>query len=265
MEALSDSEGCAICTEGELVEGPTPLGAVCETCGAVASAVDHSVSDTLTERSRSHNPSWSDFVRITNSTEGQVAAALESLERLGEKLETPPEVRRRAGELYAEAAIGRHTDGRSTELMVGAALILAGWELKRPNPTGRVAETANLSIKGLRRALGVFRRDLGHLIPGCLPGMYVDEFAQLLTLDKGIAIGAQQLLDALPAGRMGGKHPGAVAGAALYLAADGELTQREVARVAGVTTETIRLRVKECRAEWPLSSGSVGVTNNQDD
>jgi transcription initiation factor TFIIIB Brf1 subunit/transcription initiation factor TFIIB len=46
---------------------------------------------------------------------------------------------------------------------------------------------------------------------------------------------------------LNGKSPPGVAGAALYLASDSGVTQREVARTAGVTKETIRVRLNALR------------------
>lgn len=58
-----------------------------------------------------------------------------------------------------------------------------------------------------------------------------------------------ELIQEFPDAGQRGVHPAGVAGAAIYLAADGGVTQRGIAEVAGVTKETIRVRVADFRSE----------------
>lgn len=214
------------------------------------SVADDIPSPPEVEERQNSEEAWRDHYRISNSTEQNVASALAVLERLGQRLDIVPDVRERAAELYAEAAIETSTDGRSTESVVAACLVMAGRELQAPIPTGRVADAADLEQGQLRRAASALRSELGCMSPPCPPEAYLADLTRALALDNSTRTTAGQILEAVPSERVGGKHPGVVAGAALYLAADGAITQREVADVTGVTTETVRLRVKECRHAW---------------
>lgn len=259
----TSEQACSVCGSSEVVDGPLDIGPVCVDCGTVAATeIATGVLDSMSG-DESRNEDWTDHYSVRNSTEQQVAAALEFLETLGDRLDAPRELRERAAELYGEAAVEMTTDGRSTESIVAGVLIIAGRELERPHPVGRMAELAEIDVGQLRRSLSALRSDLGHFYPPCPPRAYLPELARILELDDSKSVTADRLLEELPASRIGGRYPAAVAGAALYLAADGETTQREVALVTGVTTETVRLRVKECREVWPIQTGTLSSEGEQ--
>ena len=69
-----------------------------------------------------------------------------------------------------------------------------------------------------------------------------------MQLDASTVAEAKQMLGAIDGSVLAGKDPVGFAGAALYLAAGGEVTQREIARMTGITTETLRVRVHDCRS-----------------
>ncbi|WP_158600430.1 hypothetical protein [Haloarcula sp. Atlit-7R] len=217
-------------------------------CGAVVTAPvefdanlkDHEAEDGTTVP-------WSEYHSVTNSTEHQVACALEYLEELGTKLDVPTETHQYAAEVYAEGAIETLTSGRSTTLFIAACLTVAANECGSPIPASRIAQAAQVNSNSLRRVCRVLRQNLDVGTSPCPPRAYLADLARTLKLNESLIADADAIIDAIPSYHLSGKHPGAFAGAALYLAADGEVTQREVANATAVTTETIRLRVKECR------------------
>ena len=245
---------CPVCGSTDFDDGPSGIGPVCVICGAVvASDVE---ADILPSSSSDHTKDreWSDYYSVSNSTEQQIASAFAFLEDLSDSLTASTDVRERTAELYGDLALNNITDGRSMKAVIAATIIFAGRELNEPHPTGRVAELAGVELPKIRSAQSAMRSELGELSPYCPPGEYLPELAQFLELDTAVEATAQEVLEELDEYRLGGKHPAAVAGAALYLSAEGDITQRAVAQVAGVTTETVRVRVKMCREVWQAES-----------
>lgn len=239
---------CPACGSEEIDSSIPGFDPVCTDCGAVVTAPINfdDIPRGFEPESGSDEP-WSDHYRVTNSTEYQIAQALESLESLGEQLGVSAETRGRAAEIYADAATEKLTAGRSTDLVVASCISIAGREADSPIPSSRIADIANSDQNSLRRICRILRKGLDIRTPACAPRSYLGDLAQTLELGKPVTVAADDLLTLFPEKRFGGKHPGAFAAAALYLTADGAVTQREVASAASVTTETIRLRIKECR------------------
>ncbi|EMA25405.1 winged helix-turn-helix transcriptional regulator [Haloarcula amylolytica] len=200
---------------------------------------------------------WSDYHTVKNSTEQQVATALEYIEELSAQLNMSDQICIRTAEIYGQAAIEQTTDGRSTEAIVIAAVIIASREFQKPYAIGRIASVTDTDVRDIRQALSRVKNDL-YLYTHCPPRAYLSKLTEPLGVDDSTITIAQTILDDLSNENIGGKHPAAVAGAALYVAADGDITQRDIAKVSGVTTETVRIRVKECRKEHPSESNKQG-------
>jgi len=253
----SETEVCLNCGSDEFESGPLDLDSVCTSCGAVGAFASNPERDESQKSDQGEQLRWSDYYTVTNSTEQQVATALEHLERISGQLEIPDQVRVRAADIYGQAAIEGTTDGCPTEVVVIAAVIIASREVEVPHPIGHIGDLTGVDLREIKQALSRVKSDL-YLYTCCPPEAYLSELTKSLELNNSAVQAAHGILDNLPGSKIGGKHPGAVAGAALYLAVEGDITQREIARVCGVTTETVRLRVKECRkAHQPKSdSGS---------
>ncbi|WP_420182082.1 hypothetical protein ACNO8S_13555 [Haloarcula sp. KBTZ06] len=251
----SEAEVCLNCGAANLESGPLNLGSVCKSCGAVGEFESEPQEVENQATSQKEQPSWSEHYTVKNSTEQQVATALEALEELSDELGISDEVRIRAAEIYGQAAIEKTTDGRPTETVVVAAIIIASREFQAPFPIGRIADITDTEVRDIKHALSRVKNDL-YLHTYCPPEAYLSKLTTPLVISDSTIKIAQNILDELSGDKIGGKHPAAVAGAALYVAADGQITQRDVARVCGVTKETIRLRVKECRQMHQSKSDS---------
>ncbi|WP_158413122.1 transcription initiation factor IIB family protein [Halorhabdus tiamatea] len=252
---------CPACDSTEVDRSIEGLDPFCQECGAVVSApIEFDEALTDFEPDRDARESWSENHRVTNSTEYQIARAFEYLEELGSRLDVPTSTRERAAEIYADGATETLTDGRSMELFVTACVTVAGQESENPIPASRIADIADVDSDSLRRICRVLRQDLDYGSQPSPPRTYLGGLARDLEIHKATVSVAEELLEAVPAKQLCGKHPGAFAGAALYLAAEGAITQREIATATGVTTETIRLRVKDCReaANGRLASDQPG-------
>ena len=224
----------------------------CDSCGTLVDG-DYNRSSPAHATSPSADSAvedWSSFSRVGNSTEKQVAVAIEEIEGISELLNLGSEVRERAAEIYADAAVSGHTDGRSTEAVTAVVTCLAARETSTPRPVDYIARKADVPITKLRRLLRLLQSELEYSTTVSEPVDFLDhlcEFTTAATEDRRRA--EERLNSSGSTPRYCGKHPGSIAAAALYLESDGNLTQRELARASGVTEETIRVRVKEFREE----------------
>jgi len=243
------SGSCPACGDSELQPLSATPHPVCAACGFVTGTgteiPDPSDDD---EVSSGTKESWTEYYSVSNSTEQQVASAIECLERLGDTLLLSPEARSQAAEVYERAARENLTDGRSTELIVAASICIASRETETPRPSDRVAEAADLSSSNVKGAIRLFQEELNRGYTEVSAGDYVPYLCDDIGFDNRIKDRAITLLEELD--ELDGHtdyHPAGMAGAAIYLVADGDITQRQIASVAGVTKETIRIRLNDLR------------------
>ncbi|WP_411967351.1 hypothetical protein [Haloferax sp. YSSS75] len=243
---------CPACNSLQVTEILSGLDPVCDDCGAVISEdIEHSAVPDRVDDDLLEIP-WEEYCRVSNSTEQQVAIALAVLEEVADELSLGDSVREKAANLYAKAAIENHTDGRSTELVVSVLVALAARELGDPRPTSRIAEAAHVPTSSVRRLIRRLARELNRPAVACSPVEYLPYLREQLDLNIQHERDARELIISVEESQFSGKSPVGVAGAGLYLAANGEVTQREVATVAGLTEETLRVRVRDIRldTEW---------------
>ncbi|WP_267642060.1 transcription initiation factor IIB family protein [Haloarchaeobius amylolyticus] len=249
-DRLSNKFGqCPACGSRRLRELVSSLEPICDDCGAVASdTIEHPTILENSDDEASMELSWSDYYTITNSTEQQVATAMGVLDTLADELNLDTNVRERAAAIYAEAAIENLTDGRPTELLIGSVIAVAARELQDPRPTGRIASAATVRAGSLGRLIRRLTRELARPSPVCRPNDYLPYLRQELSLDAQYEDAALELLESLDETTISGKCPVGFAGAALYLASDGLVTQRQIAQTAAITGETLRVRVRDIRS-----------------
>ncbi|WP_435345075.1 hypothetical protein [Haloarchaeobius sp. HRN-SO-5] len=253
-EASDEISSCPACGSHRFSKPVSSLDPICDDCGAVISdTVEHVELQEEPDDELSTELSWAEYYTISNSTEQQVASALEVLESISDGLTLATDVRKRAAEIYTEVAVENLTDGRSTDLMVGAVVALAARELGDPRPTGLIANAAAVRTGSLRRLIRQLPRELDWPSTVCRPGEYLPYLRQQLHLEGRHEAEALELLNSLDETTVSGKSPVGFAGAALYLAAGGVVTQRTIAQTAGITGETLRVRLRDIR-----SSGVVG-------
>lgn len=225
--------------------------AVCEDCGVVITDLENAQSPSSGIGNSSDDEksvSWADYYTVTNSTEQQVAYALEHLEALSDELNLTTDTRTRAAEIYAEAAIANVTDGRPTQLVVAAAAVTGGREVGAPRPVRCVATVIDSPEKSLDRAVRILNRELDLTSTICCPEDYLTFLCRELDLGTEVEHVAREQARTVDESRsLVGKNPVGIAGALLYFASDGAVTQRAIAAAAGVTNETIRARLKDCR------------------
>jgi transcription initiation factor TFIIIB Brf1 subunit/transcription initiation factor TFIIB len=245
--AVGGSSECGICGSTGSLEELDNVGQVCRSCGGVVAIADEFDSVNFVSAEESEERTWLEFSKVRTSTEAEVRDAFEFIEEFANQLTLPSEVRVRAAEIYADAAVESITARRSGREVVAAIIAVASRELKRPLPNERIAQAANMESARLGQLIRFVQKELDRSTVPNSPAAYVHSLALSLNLDEPTERTARAILREVPGEQTGGCNPGGLAAAALYLGGDGQVTQREVADAAGVTGETIRVRVKDCR------------------
>ncbi|WP_433628360.1 hypothetical protein [Halomicrococcus sp. NG-SE-24] len=253
-EDYTQDERCPVCDSSDLDDAVEALGTICTQCGYVIQdasiELPEEVQQALAfEPSEEETPAeWSETYTVTNSVEERVGVALEALEALAVALDLPAETRKQAATLFGEATKQKATDGRNTADVVGALLCLTTRHRGEPIPITRIAREVDTERQSLARLVHRLREDLNLDATECRPEDYVPALSRELEFDEDvIAETTTYIRRAREEGLTNGRNPAGIAGAALYGAAEGAESQRTVARVAGVSKETLRVRIKEFR------------------
>lgn len=256
-----ENRECPKCNSSNVDEDFEKVRAICNDCGLVIRSFETNPSvngeaDSPDEPADEDEPlTWSEAYTVRNSTEQRVAEAFVILEAVSESLRVSDDVRREAAALFSSAAKQNVTDGRPTEAIIAATVHIAGIATAKPRPLARITDALGLEKSQVGHLARVLRRELDHEYAGTATKAYLPFLRAELRYPPEVAERAEQLLaEAESTGITNGRSPAGIAGAALYCTSDGECSQREVASVAGVSKETIRVRVKDLRT---LAEGNV--------
>ncbi|MFC6838383.1 transcription initiation factor IIB family protein [Halomarina ordinaria] len=241
---------CPECAATDIDRTVPAVEAVCTVCGIVITDLAATTVEPTPEppdEDTAERAEWTDVYTVSDSTEQRLADAFTCLEALADHLKASVDLKLRAAQVYCDAALADLVDGRSTETVVASTLLIAGHDLGDAYPSRWVARELGLRERTLQRTTRDLTRTLD-LQGASPPAGYLSFLRRELHLDATTEQQARGLLEQVVAETaIAGKHPASVAGAALYLSADGAVTQREVADAAGVTQETIRVRLREFR------------------
>lgn len=192
---------------------------------------------------------WERRIRISNSTERNLAVALSELDRMASGMELPRSVRETAAMIYRKAALKKLVRGRSIEGVITAALYAACRQCHVPRTLDEISNIAHISRKDIGRTYRYISRELRLKLLPTSPEDYISRFCSELKLSGDVRAKTVEILkEAAHRELTSGRGPTGMAAASLYIASVlcGERrTQREVADVAGVTEVTIRNRYKE--------------------
>ncbi len=192
---------------------------------------------------------WQIRTRIQNSIDRNITQAAGELERIADQLGLPRAVKERAATIYRQAVEKGVVRGRAVESVVAAALYAACRIFRIPRTLDEIAQYTKTSKKEVARCYRLLVRELNVRIPIADPVDFVPRIAAALGLSGKVIKKAMEILDeAKRRGLTAGKDPAGLAAAAVYTAAqlyDERRTQKDVARVAGVTEVTVRNRYKE--------------------
>ena len=192
---------------------------------------------------------WQRRIRISNSTERNLATALSALDRMASGMGLPRTVRETAAMIYRKAVLKKLIRGRSIEGVSAAALYAACRQCNVPRTLDEISNASSMSRKDIGRTYRYITRELGLKLMPTSPQDYIPRFCSELQLSADVQAKTLDIIKgAVDRELTSGRGPIGIAAASLYIATIlcGERrTQKEVAEVASVTEVTIRNRYKE--------------------
>lgn len=205
---------------------------------------------------------WQIRSRVHSSVDRNLAQAMTELDRLSSQIGLSKGIKELAAMLYRKVIVKRLIRSRSIDALVAAAIYAACRLRESPRSLEEIADHSRVS----KKKIGANYRQLAmklHLkmpIPG--PEKYVTRYITELQLPPEVQ---QKTMEVLALARQDrrlitGRDPRGLAAAAIYIASilvDHRITQRAIARIAGVTEVTVRNRYKELVRKLKLSMAPV--------
>lgn len=186
-----------------------------------------------------------DRARVSSTAERNQVYAYTEIRRLTSALSLPRSVRDQACVLFDSAQDAELLRGRSLEGFAAATVYAVCRTNGLARTMGEITETARADDGELQRAYDAMNRDLGLRTGPIRPQSYLPRFASALDLPTSVERAAKRRLDDAGS-EVGGRNPGGVAAASLYVAAmdtGHQITQAAAADVADVTAVTVRSAV----------------------
>ena len=192
---------------------------------------------------------WQHRTRVTNSTERNLALALNELNSLSSKIGLHRNVRETAASIYRRAINSNLIRGRSVEGVAAASLYAACRKCNVPRTLDEIARASHVSKKEIGRTYRFISRELKMGLMPTSATAYISRFCSDLNLGGETEAKALEIIKEATAKELtSGRGPTGVAAAAIYMASvlcNQRKTQKEIAEVVGVTEVTIRNRYKE--------------------
>lgn len=195
---------------------------------------------------------WQRRLRIRNPKDRNLSFALGELDRMTSALGITRPVQQTAAVMYRKAVGDDIIRGRSIEGMITACLYAACKQSKVSRTLDEIAGVSRVSRLHIGRSYRVLISSLklGILPPSAME--FVSRFCSPFEFpDNNIRSSAENIIrQAEGSGVTSGKGPEGIAAAAIYIAAMASpfryrVTQKKLAKIAGVTEVTIRNRYKE--------------------
>jgi transcription initiation factor TFIIB len=182
--------------------------------------------------------------RIATKRDRNQVYAFTEIRRLTSALSLPEDIREQACALFSSAQEADLLRGRSLEGFAAAAVYAVCRTANVSRTREEVVSEARSTADEHRAAYDALNRELGLPTGPIDPAEYIPRFASRLEVPSQVRRRAEAYAgEAREAGIDAGRDPSGVAAGCLYTAArdcDVDLTQREVADVAGVTPVTLR-------------------------
>lgn len=245
------TESCPVCGTGDLDDSVESFEAVCEGCGFVIREDTNSVSlewkvgEQTFRRDDENN--WLSTCQVRNATEQQLAEAINELEEFTSHLSLSDEIRESTIDIYCNAFRAELTDGRKTACVIAACLRLASRQTDRPIPKSRLTQLSGVDETKFHSSDLALCDELDIQPHLPRPKEYIPFLRIQLELADNGCEAAEHILTTVEGNQsFVGKDPAGTAAGAVYLSQE-ENTQSDVAEAVGLSTETVRQRIKQLR------------------
>jgi transcription initiation factor TFIIB len=191
---------------------------------------------------------WQIRSKVHASQDRNLMMAMAELRRLSEKLHIPSSVQEMAAVIYRKALDRGLVRGRSIAAIVAGSLYAACRFTKTPRTLNELTEASLRKQKEISRAYRILVQHLQIEMPIDDPMDYATKIAEKAGVScdvEGLAI--KIIREAKSSRATMGKDPSGLAAAALYIASrlrKEKITQKRLAKAAGLTEVTVRNRTK---------------------
>ncbi|EQB67475.1 MAG: hypothetical protein AMDU2_EPLC00005G0311 [Thermoplasmatales archaeon E-plasma] len=192
---------------------------------------------------------WHQRIRVSNAAERNLSLALQMMNDYGAKMGIPKDIKETAALTYRKAVEKNLIRGRSIESIVCASIYAACRMVNLPRTLDEISKASEVNKKKVGKAYRHLSKELSLNLQPTTPFSYIAQFCSKLELDKQAIMQAEEIVrKSNDMGISSGKGPTGIAAASIYIASvlvGKPRTQKEIARVSGVTEVTIRNRYKE--------------------
>jgi transcription initiation factor TFIIB len=265
---------CPECRSANLIERKDEQCAVCQDCGFVLSAEttklisrarikvnQHSLSHRNSSPAKTaveDKPNWERMVqafeqwkqvKIWDSTEKNLATALQYITKTAINLSLPNAVLEKATLTYKRIIEKRLLKGRSMKAVCATAIYIGSKQNKTAITIRDIAHSTKISPRKINHTYRSIIKHLETSAQTTSVSNYASEIATRLQLSTRSKELVEKTLEALDSSkRFAGKAPTGIACAAIYISSllmGEKRTQREIAEAARITEMTIRSRIRE--------------------
>ena len=192
---------------------------------------------------------WDSRSKTRTSSDQNLRIALNEIGKLKEKMGLSESIIERASILYRKASDANLIRGRSIKSVVGACMYAACRDLDTHRTIIDISEHLQERRKRVAKAYRILFRELDLSTPMADPIRSIIKFANNLKIPEPAKREAVLVFDILSQKEIvAGKKPDAVSAAAIYMACirkNVDISQQAISRVSGVSSVTIRNRVRE--------------------
>lgn len=199
---------------------------------------------------------WDNRSKMTGSPDRTLSKSLIFLNSMKEKLGIHDLVLESTSYLFRKVMEAGLTRGRDSNSLMGASLYISCRQTSTPRSLMDIATVGNITKKNLQKAVRIIVRRLELEMPQYDTSSFITRMSNNLNFDEKTKRFALKILDDLENAEMTeGKHPIGQAAASLYLASilnGHSISQREFAKISGISSVTLRTRVNTIRKELSL-------------
>jgi transcription initiation factor TFIIB len=190
---------------------------------------------------------------LHDSKERNLKRAFSLLFRLNGKFNLSDAAIESAAYIYRKAVVKRLVSGRSIDAVLVASVFIAARETYSSISLREVSRVSNIRLKTIARIVKVLSSELEISVPVDDPARNVNRVASIIGLSERTRREAVDLMSRIKKEEYSaGKNPMCLAATMLYVAScrTGEsISQKEIAKAAGVTSVTVRTRFRDLKSK----------------
>jgi transcription initiation factor TFIIB len=196
-----------------------------------------------------HLRKWQRRIRVSDSTEHNLAFALSEITKIANNLNLPKNVLETAAVIYRKTSKEQLIRGYPIQSVTSAVLYLVCRQYKLPVTLDEFTQVSTVSKKEIGRIYRCLIKKFDYSVPPLQPSQYITKFFNQFTTQENAEEVAHKILSAAKDSKLTSGYglTGTVAAAnyATAVLIGERKTYREIAKVAHITEATVKNRYKE--------------------